>query len=141
MSQSVALFDPNTGSFATIIDGALKVGATITVPVGGLEVKATTGGIETKPVAISTPTLSSVASSATNVAILAANANRRGAIIVNDSTSILYLKFGATASTTSYSVKLNAGETYKIDAQLLYTGLIHGIWSSANGNAYVTELT
>ena len=40
-----------------------------------------------------TATLSNVASSATNVTVLAANTARKGATIVNDSTQILYLKF------------------------------------------------
>lgn len=89
-----------------------------------------------------TATLSNVASSATSVTVLASNTSRKGAVIVNDSTQILYLKFGATASATSYSYQLAAGETLEIPgANILYTGIIDGIWASANGNARVTELT
>ena len=87
-----------------------------------------------------TPTLSNVASSATSVTILASNASRRGAVIQNDSTAILYLKYGATASTTSFVYKLAAGDTLVIDLNQLYTGIIDGIWASANGFARVTEL-
>lgn len=91
---------------------------------------------------IGTSTLANVSSSATTVTVLAANALRKGAVIVNDSTQILYLKFGATASATSYTYKLGGGETLEIPgANVLYTGIIDGIWASANGNARVTELS
>jgi hypothetical protein len=86
-----------------------------------------------------TGTLSNVASSATNVTVLAANTSRLGAIIVNDSTAILYLKMGATASATSYTAKLQPDDYYEVPFG--YTGILDGIWASANGNARVTELT
>jgi len=93
------------------------------------------------PFEVQTATLTNVASSASNVTVVAANSSRRALIIVNDSTAILYLKFGATATTSSYSVKLIAGETYNSPIANVYTGIIDGIWASANGNARVTELT
>jgi len=86
-----------------------------------------------------TATLSNVAGSAASVTILAANSNRTGATIVNDSTAILYLKFGATASTSSYTVKMVADAYYEVPFG--YSGVIDGIWASATGNARVTELT
>ena len=86
-----------------------------------------------------TATLSNVSSSATNVTILAANSARLLAMVQNDSTQILYLKFGATASTSSYTVQMPANSYYEIPYP--YTGIIDGIWASANGNARVTELT
>lgn len=86
-----------------------------------------------------TPTITQVASSATSVTLKAANAGRFGLTIQNDSTSTLYVAFGATASTTSYTVKMTAGQYYEVPFQ--YSGVISGIWSSANGYAYVTELT
>ena len=49
----------------------------------------------------STSSLSNVVASASSTAILASNASRKGATLVNDSTATLYLKYGATASTTS----------------------------------------
>lgn len=88
-----------------------------------------------------TATLSNVAGSASSVVILAANANRLGATIYNDSTAILYLKFGTTASTTSFTVKLNPDDFYELSGPPLYTGILHGIWGSATGAARVTELT
>lgn len=86
-----------------------------------------------------TPAQSSVAGSASNVTLLAANSSRRGATIFNDSTATLYLKLGATASTTSYTVQLTQNDYYEVPFG--YTGIIDGIWGSATGNARITELT
>jgi hypothetical protein len=86
-----------------------------------------------------TGTTSSVASSATNVTILASNTSRKGAIIYNDSTKILYLKLGTTASATDYTTQLAKDAYYEVPFN--YTGRIDGLWASANGNARVTELT
>lgn len=86
-----------------------------------------------------TATLSNVASSATSVTILASNTARLGASVYNDSTQNLYLKFGTTASTTSFTVLLATNAYYEVPGG--YTGIIDGIWSSANGSARVTELS
>lgn len=92
----------------------------------------------------STGTLSNVASSATSVTLLAANAARIGAQITNDSSALLYIKYGTTASTTSYTVVLAGAASapfsyFEVPAG--YTGRIDGIWASATGNARVTEET
>lgn len=87
-----------------------------------------------------TGTLANVASSATSVTLQASNAARRGFMVHNDSTAILYVKYGTTASATSYTVKLQPDAYYEM-AMPIYTGRIDGIWAAANGNARVTELT
>lgn len=89
----------------------------------------------------STSTLTNVASSASSVSILASNANRKGMILFNDSTATLYLKFGTTASATSYTVQIASNGYFEMPNPTVYTGALDGIWSSANGNARVTELT
>ncbi len=86
-----------------------------------------------------TATLSNVSGSASSVTVLAANTSRLGATVYNDSTAILYLKFGATASTTSFTVKLQADDYYEVPFG--YVGILDGIWASATGSARVTELT
>lgn len=91
-----------------------------------------------------TSTASNVAGSATSVTVLSANASRIGGSISNDSSAVLYLKFGTTASTTSYKVTLAGAASapfsyYEIPAG--YTGRIDGIWASATGNARVAEET
>lgn len=81
-----------------------------------------------------------VSSSASSVTLKAANANRRGLSIMNDSTAVLYVKFGATASTSSYTVKLLAGDYFELPIPY-YRGVVDGIWASANGSALITELS
>lgn len=108
------------------------VGGKVPVDASGTTVTVQDAGVSGSSVA-------AVASSASSITILASNASRKGATVTNDSTQVLYLKFGATASSASYTVKLTAGSYYEVPFQ--YTGVIDGIWASANGNALVTELT
>lgn len=86
-----------------------------------------------------TPSVTSVAGSAASVTCLALNANRLGATIYNDSTADLYIKLGATASVTSFTVKAFTDGFFTVPFG--YTGVIDCIWSSATGNARVTEVT
>lgn len=86
-----------------------------------------------------TPTTTSVASSATSVTILAANANRRGFSISNVSTAKLYLSFSTPATTLNSWIEVPAGAFLLLDQQLIVTNAIYGIWSEANGTAQVTE--
>lgn len=86
-------------------------------------------------------TLSNVADQDTNIQLLASNADRRGVILHNDSPGILYLKYGTTASITSYTVKIAADGYWEMPMPI-YTGQIDGIWTSAaSGSARITELT
>lgn len=90
----------------------------------------------------STATLANVASSITSVTLLAANADRLGTVIENESTAVLYVKFGSTASATSYTYLVAANTRLDLrSASIEYTGIITGIWAAANGNARVTELS
>lgn len=90
---------------------------------------------------LSSSSVTSVASSTSNVTLLASNSARKGATVFNDSTAILYLKFGATASATSYTVQIAAGGYYEFPGPTVYSGIVDGIWSAANGNARLTELS
>lgn len=89
-----------------------------------------------------TPTLAGVAASASSTTLLVANPTRRGATIVNDSTSAtLYVRLGAAAAAATsgnYSVALAAGDYYEVPAS--YSGEIRGIWAAATGFANVTEI-
>jgi hypothetical protein len=87
-----------------------------------------------------TSSVTSVNDAATSQSLLASNTSRLGATIHNDSTSILYLKLGTTASTTSYTVKMLPDSYYEVPFG--YTGAIDGIWSSdASGAARITEIS
>jgi hypothetical protein len=117
-----------SGSAGTPSAGVISIqGITSMTPVITAEKKASTG------------TVTSVAGSATSVSLLASNTSRLGAVIHNDSTSVLYVKLGATASTASFTARLTTQSNYEVPFG--YTGAIDGIWNSAAGNARITELT
>lgn len=103
---------------------------------------STVNQVETVPVVSSTATLANVAASASSVTLQASNVNRLGLIIVNDSTVNLYVKFGSSASATSFTYKLGAGGILEIGPTgIRYTNIVTGIWDSATGSARMTELT
>ena len=83
-------------------------------------------------------TLANVASSATNTTLFSAIGGVNGRAVFNDSTAVLYLKYGATASATSYTVQIAAGGFFEFPAPV-YGGQVDGIWASANGNARTTQ--
>lgn len=105
-------------------------------------VRGDTQGLRTTSGKSSTSTVTQVASSASSVTLKASNAARVKLFVFNDSTQVLYLKLGATASTTSFTLKVDPQGYWELpgDGQI-YTGTVDAIWASANGNAYVTELT
>lgn len=84
--------------------------------------------------------ITSVAGSTVSVSILAANQERKGVNIFNDSSSAMYLAFAATASTSAYTVKIPAGGLYEMPNPTIYLGNLSAVWDTATGNARVTEL-
>lgn len=95
--------------------------------------------VTANPTRSGTGTSSNVGSSASVVTLLASNSSRLGATVFNDSNQNLFLKLGSAASLTSFTVRVTPNGYYEVPYS--YTGIITGIWSSANGNARVTELT
>lgn len=89
--------------------------------------------------------LTSVADSATAANLvtartLATGQPRRGLIIHNDSTEILYIAYGATATTTAYTYKIPVDAHWEM-IDPIYQGRISGIWANnASGSARITEL-
>src|SRR4051794_29793989 len=92
---------------------ALKTKVISSVLPTGSSTEATLSSMNSKLVSqtSSTSTISRVSSSASSVQILAANASRLGGVFYNDSTSACYLKLGTTASSTSYTFKMDAKST------------------------------
>ena len=87
-----------------------------------------------------TAAFSSVAASLSNVTVLAANPNRKRAIFFMDGSSTCLLKFGATASATSFSLKVQSQTYYELSFG--YVGIIDAIWvSTANGSLRITEFS
>lgn len=110
--------------------GAVPVTLTTPLPVAPTQSPASAG------------TVASVASTANagGATLQAANSNRLAWSCFNDSTAILYLILSSTTPTSSvYTVQVAPSGYYEMPYR--YTGIIQGIWASANGNARVTELT
>ena len=89
---------------------------------------------------VSVANVTSVAAATQSVTLLAVNASRRGLVIHNDSTATLWVKFGSAAFATSYTYELTAGAHLELSAGV-FTGLICGIWETADGYARITELS
>lgn len=107
---------------------------------GSLKVAITSGG--GSGVSPATATLANVTAASTSATALASNANRVGAVFHNDADAAVYLKFGATASLTSYTIKILSQEHYELP-RAPYTGKIDAIWDAnvSTGALRVTELT
>ena len=149
LAVSGPLTDAQLRATAVPISGTVTASGPLTdtqlrataVPISGtVTANAGTGTLATNVAAATAATLANVASSASNGTLLASNTSRRGAMVHNDSTQVLYLKYGATASTTSYTVKVPADGYFEFPAPT-YTGIVDGIWAAANGNARLTEIT
>lgn len=95
--------------------------------------------VPTSEIRPSTSSVTSVSSSGTSVSILASNSSRRGATFYNDVDKPCYLKFGATASTSSFTVKIFSNGFFSMPFPV-YTGAIDAIWdSSPTGSLRITE--
>jgi hypothetical protein len=114
-----------------LVDGTVNGTTPIAGDANGLRVNPTPRA--------ATTAVTSVASSATNVTLLASNTSRVGAAVFNDSTALLFVKLGATASATSFTVKLYQDGYFEVPFG--FTGQIDGLWASATGSARITEVT
>lgn len=126
MADSSVAFPPIGEKVATdLVAGVhtLKVAGTIT---------------ETPAVPSGTATRAVVGDANADTAILAADATRQEAIIVNNSTAILYLVYGVTAaSATVWDERLYEGDRLSTQWQ----GAMRGFWASdAGGDAHVCTL-
>ncbi|MEQ1651984.1 MAG: DUF1859 domain-containing protein, partial [Hyphomicrobium sp.] len=105
---------------------------------GAGNVVTVSGTVTVSETKAATSTRTSVAGAAADTAILAANANRKGGTVFNDSTATLYLALGAAAaSATDFTAELLPRAYYELPAN--YTGAVRGIWTAAAGNARVSE--
>lgn len=114
---------------AQVSGTAISVGAGVT----GTGVQRVIGANQ------SSATVATVNDAATSATILASSATRMGASFFNDSTESLYLKYGVTATTSDYTVKIAPGGYFEL-SQPCYSGIIDGIWSAnASGSVKVTS--
>ena len=90
---------------------------------------------EYKPITSNLGALTSVASAAASTTILAANARRKGATVINTDANALCLRLdgGTATTTTGFNVRLVQNAYYEIPFG--YTGLVTGIWEADGAGA------
>jgi hypothetical protein len=89
---------------------------------------------------VASATTTSVASATTNTTIVAANSTRQSLSIFNDDANALLIKYGTTASSTSYKVKIQGSGYWERPDSDRYTGIVDGLWEAdGSGSARVTE--
>jgi hypothetical protein len=99
-----------------------------------------TGTATSEPVYVVSSTISRVANSTGNQTLAGPNSLRKGLILFNDdSAAICNVKFGATASSTSFTFKLYPLDTYFMQAPL-YQGQVDFLCSASTGSMEVNEL-
>ena len=81
----------------------------------------------------------SVASSTDSAQLVAANTNRKGISIYNNSTAALFLSYANPATAANAFMQMQPGSLLMLDQQLVVSNAIYGIWTAANGTAQVTE--
>lgn len=104
----------------------------VTQPVS---IAATVVTQETQP---TTPTETNITMTGSSVTLFALNTARRNAMVFNDSGVIVYVKFGSTASATSFTVKMVDQAYYELPNPV-YTGIVTAL--GASGVVRVTEVT
>src|SRR3990167_6923212 len=133
----VTLPTDGTGKVTVVSGTAANLKAEVTIAAAQTLATVTTVGtvstitntVPTKEIRAATAAQTTVADNAASTTILAANANRLGATVSNDSSAVLYLLLGSTAaSATSYSVRMVQYGYYEIPFG--YTGQLTGIWAS-----------
>lgn len=147
-SQRVTIASDNTAFTVNAAQSGTwnitNISGTVSLPTGAAT-ETTLGTLNTNFVRPATSTVTSVAGNTSSVTLLASNANRKAFALSNDSTSVCFVKFGATATTSSFTMKMAGSSGTQIafyeSPERCYTGVIDAIWTSANGSMRITELT
>lgn len=92
-----------------------------------------------------TAAATTVATSTTSAVILPANPSRLDATIWNDSSVVMYITFGGTATSATSAWALTASSRTTLGQLLapgvMYTGAVSAVLASSTGNARCTELS
>lgn len=100
------------------------------------------GGLRIRPMPASSSAVTAVTAAVATTTLLAANANRLGAFVYNDTAGTLYVKLGTGAVLSDFSFPLPGGAVYELPTwSSIYTGIITGFFMQTSGVARVTELT
>jgi hypothetical protein len=107
----------------------------------GIQEAIDTQQFETAKATAATISVSQVVTT-TSQTIVAANPNRIGLIIYNNSSNSIYLSYGGTPASSSIRMtRILATFAQMVMEQPIYTGAIYGIRNSGTGTCLVTELT
>lgn len=142
MSNPIAPIDGNGRRFPWTSDPAAPGTVYVLLGRGGIGMGAglTQGAHTTFLRPLSDAVRTSVAGDGDTL-ILSANPNRMGFSIVNDSSEILYLAYGAAEATlSSYTLQVPPGAYFEDPWQ--FTGEVRGIWDDeyGAGDVRVTEI-
>ena len=142
ISSSVAV----TGTFwpaTQPVSGTVGISGSVAVtgPLTDTQLRATpvpiSGSVSTTPITSNSSTVTQITSTGSNQTLLAANSNRKKAILFFES-GLWSVKFGATASTSSLTYKVTANNTtIEVDT---WVGIIDAICTTAGKLVDVTEL-
>lgn len=134
-----------------VVRGTSSAGAapaTIVAPLGraadaaSVSVALSTEDVALLPaVSVATASLSALASLATSAQLLAANSSRTGLMLVNTDANDCRIKYGTTASASSFSAIVPGNNGYWEMPRPIYTGRIDAIWDAdGSGSLFATEL-
>jgi len=118
-----------------ILDNAISGNEMQVDVVGALPAGTNAIGKLTQP---ATGTLANITMTGSSVTLAASNTSRRGLSIYNDAGVVVYVKFGSTASSTSFTVKMADQSFYELP-EPVYTGIVTAL--GASGDVRVTENT
>ena len=121
------------------VDTAEVVNAAPGAGAFGLVVRVA-GSVPITPTQPATSTVTAVALGVVVATLLAANANRLGAIFWNNGPQNAYVKLGAAATTALFTVRLSNQSEWEVP-EPVYTGIITGITSAGAASVMATELT
>ena len=138
---AVEIKDGSTDNRASVdSDGKLLVtlDTDLIHSIGGQETVATSifHEVTINPSKVSSATNTAITVGATSTTVLALNADRKEAILVNDSDEDIYLKYGSGATMNS-GIRLNAQGGSLVEDQ--YTGIITAICASGSKVLTVVE--
>lgn len=124
-SASVIVGGWQAGVTASTIVGGFAAGVSGTNIIGGWALLVTAS---TREIGASTTTVSAAISSLTSFILLSATPGRTRATFYKEGAGVCYIKLGAVASATSYTVALSANGYYELPDN--YTGRVDIIFSS-----------
>lgn len=90
------------------------------------------------------PTRTTTADQATAAQLVAANTGRVNLLVYNDSTEVLFLRFGGAPTLSDYDFPVAPGQFFNMLRDLggVYRGAVHGIWENdSTGTARVADYT